>query len=72
MSWVAWLTLGGIALYTIHLLWDLGHAVLRGDIDGADIEHAMRSAVDSDTYDGSYGTRDGQVWCELCHRYHPA
>lgn len=44
--------------------------MLQGKIDDADIEEAIRTSIDGDTYHGSYGTRDGRMWCGLCHRYH--
>lgn len=72
MSWISWLTLVGVAAYVLKMVWDIVAGVVRGEIDEAAIDVAIRNSIDGDTYDGSYGSRDGEVWCELCHRYHSA
>jgi hypothetical protein len=65
-------TLIGVGLYVLRLAISLVVGVARGQIDPEDIEAVSRGwgSVDSDVYDGEWGTRDGGVWCDWCHRYH--
>lgn len=66
-------TLIGIALYVVGLIVSLAVGVARGQIDPNDIDEVARGwgNIDSDVHDGEWGTRDSDVWCEWCHRYHP-
>ncbi len=72
MSWVTTTTLIGVGLYALWLAVSLVVGVARGQIDPNDIEQISRGwgSVDSDVYDGEWESRDGQVWCDWCHRYH--
>lgn len=67
------LTVIGLGIYVAWTVWQVAQGVFRGDISDAEFDAAIRrGGIDGDVHDGSYGSRDGEVWCELCHRYHPA
>jgi hypothetical protein len=70
---VTTITLIGIGLYALWLVICLARGVARGEIDPADIDEAVRGwgNIDSDVYDGDWASRDGEIWCDWCHRYHP-
>lgn len=57
--------------YGLYVLWDVLRAVVRGEVTPEEVTRVLRGwGVDSDVYDGSCGSKDGMVWCEVCHRYH--
>jgi hypothetical protein len=73
MNLITTMTLLGVGLYVLWLALALMVGVARGEIDPEEIKRISRGwgSVDSDVYNGDWGTRNGEVWCEWCHRYHP-
>ena len=72
MDLITTVTLIGMGVYILWLAINLVVGVARGEINPKDIEAVSRGwgSVDSDVYDGEWGTRDGGVWCHWCHGYH--
>lgn len=73
MEWFGWVVIAGAILWSLYVFGALVRASWRGEISDEEWRRAWEhGGIDQDVYDGSYGTRDGKVWCDWCHRYHDA